>query len=895
MKNKIVIKTIAVCMCIILIAVSFSSVVTAEENNSPKIFQKKQSMNPPQYAGDIVTRSEIVDETKQMSNMLDDGNLYPSEHYSFTTPSLGGFLETNNGVNSEMMPYYQKNEALSMNPLLNKMMPRDDVQRSYDSIPYIIIAIEEFCDAFLNLAEWKSIRASYTPYQNLNTLVVTLEDIQNNPDYWYNGIWGDGEDENIFNDTQCHIRNFIKMAYETWNTDYVLLGGDGDMDDPLIPARYCGDTPCDMYYGCLDGNWNNDSDGIFGEASFDQGGGGFAGEEADFIAEVYVGRAPVDTIEEVENFVSKTVAYEQATDDEYLKKAMMMADYADYGAKADYVSEIIPQFTTKKYFLREGLLDKSKILDEMNIGVHIVNYQGHSGPESFVGIQTSDAYQLNNTEYFFLFNGGCHSGNFTRDDAISEAFVVASGGAFSYIGNSVMSVTIGLNSLNILFFSHLMNQSTTHIGEVINRAKVEYITKSEETSDFIIRRGCFMLHLFGDPETQLKTKIFAPTAHFTTEIAEGEWIKFPLTYTGVITLKGIAKRGNAVNASFDHYIIEYGKGFEPDTWISKGISFDGTSETDTILGLWDTRNHDDGPYTLRLTVYSGEGRIGEAWIRFFIVNTYSVHNQNSDTYYLTIQEALDNASLGDTISVSNRVYYENIKINRSVRLIGEGQKNTIINGWGVDDVITVQVEPFYDPNPSIEINGFTIQNSRSSCSGIRINVRCYGFGCTANNIIIKNNIVQDNYYGIRLSSFTSENEIFHNAFINNYLHAVDPGENIWYNDTLHEGNYWDDYSKKYPYADEHPEYHKIWDFPYSIPWSSQSDLYPLMQPFLLGDMNCDGIVDFFDIDPFRTALDGEDVFYEQYPEGCYFHGDVNQDGVIDFFDIDPFVELITGE
>ncbi len=76
-------------------------------------------------------------------------------------------------------------------------------------------------------------------------------------------------------------------------------------DDEIIPVRgvyaFVGDTvdrniPCDMYYGALDGSWDNDNDTIFGEGVFSEGPeNGTAGEEADFFAEVYVGRATVDT------------------------------------------------------------------------------------------------------------------------------------------------------------------------------------------------------------------------------------------------------------------------------------------------------------------------------------------------------------------------------------------------------------------------------------------------------------------------------------------------------------------------------------------------------------------------------------------------------------------------
>jgi hypothetical protein len=69
---------------------------------------------------------------------------------------------------------------------------------------------------------------------------------------------------------------------------------------------------------------------------------------------------------------------------------------------------------------------------------------------------------------------------------------------------------------------------------------------------------------------------------------------------------------------------------------------------------------------------------------------------------------------------------------------------------------------------------------------------------------------------------------------------------------------------------------------------------PAPPPFGPGDMNCDGEVNNFDIDPFVLALTNPGEYASQYP-GCNpLNGDVNGDGVLNNFDIDPFVSLLTG-
>jgi hypothetical protein len=72
-------------------------------------------------------------------------------------------------------------------------------------------------------------------------------------------------------------------------------------------------------------------------------------------------------------------------------------------------------------------------------------------------------------------------------------------------------------------------------------------------------------------------------------------------------------------------------------------------------------------------------------------------------------------------------------------------------------------------------------------------------------------------------------------------------------------------------------------------WVAQVQL-----PRLLGDMNCDGAVDNFDITPFVLALNDPTAYGTTYVGCNILHGDVNGDGNVDNFDITPFVALLSG-
>lgn len=61
----------------------------------------------------------------------------------------------------------------------------------------------------------------------------------------------------------------------------------------------------------------------------------------------------------------------------------------------------------------------------------------------------------------------------------------------------------------------------------------------------------------------------------------------------------------------------------------------------------------------------------------------------------------------------------------------------------------------------------------------------------------------------------------------------------------------------------------------------------------LGDLNCDGVVNFGDINPFVMALTDPNGYMAAYPDCTIHHGDMNCDGLIDFGDINAYVNCIS--
>ncbi len=64
-------------------------------------------------------------------------------------------------------------------------------------------------------------------------------------------------------------------------------------------------------------------------------------------------------------------------------------------------------------------------------------------------------------------------------------------------------------------------------------------------------------------------------------------------------------------------------------------------------------------------------------------------------------------------------------------------------------------------------------------------------------------------------------------------------------------------------------------------------------PVPIGDMDCDGDIDFDDINPFVTALSGQDAYEAAFPGCDWLNGDCDGNGQVDFDDINCFVGLLS--
>jgi len=158
---------------------------------------------------------------------------------------------------------------------------------------------------------------------------------------------------------------------------------------------------------------------------------------------------------------------------------------------------------------------------------------------------------------------------------------------------------------------------------------------------------------------------------------------------------------------------------------------------------------------------------------------------NGPHNYSRIQDAVNNASSGDTIYVYNlsSPYYENIIIvKNNIQLIGQAESSTIIDGNGISDVIEINAD-------YVTVKGFTIQHSGS------IEYPDYDAGVhliyPSNHNNITNNIVMNNLNGICLQA-SKNNTISNNIVSNNvkgFLIFADSVYNNVYENKVENNNY----------------------------------------------------------------------------------------------------------
>lgn len=450
--------------------------------------------------------------------------------------------------------------------------------RDFDQLDMLIITKGTYVTAFSGYASYKTQRGFLTE-------IVTTEEIYSN----YPGA-----------DNQEKIRNCIKDYYENRGISYVILGGDSDTQNSTqntIPHRgFYVDTgfgtideniPSDMYYSCLDGNWNSNGNNRFGEP----------GEE-DIFAEVIVGRMCIDSNAEVENMINKLIKYQDTPVLADIEKALMVGEALDDNTwGGNYKDEVAngssnhgyvtvgltPNFSVSRLYEMNGNWTKQQVYQQFNTtGINLLNHLGHSDVGYNMKMSLSDLTTTNlqnngiNRGFVIGYSQGCYNGSFdnrgssgtySSSDCFAERITTMETAMVASLSNSrygwySQGSTNGPSQIfDRKFFNAIFGKGIAEIGTANGDSK-------EDAASFIIanrvNRWCaYEITLFGDPSmliwTQQPTEITAtyPSAlpiGISNIIVESDapGARIGVTQNGIMLGRALAdENGNATIDFFD--------------------------------------------------------------------------------------------------------------------------------------------------------------------------------------------------------------------------------------------------------------------------------------------------------------------------------------------------------
>ncbi|MCK4353476.1 carboxypeptidase regulatory-like domain-containing protein [candidate division WOR-3 bacterium] len=361
-----------------------------------------------------------------------------------------------------------------------------------DTVEYVIITDStSYGSYFQPLVDWKT-------KKGIPSKIVDLLWIYSN----YSG------------DNQERIRNFIIDAVNSWGTIWILLGGDTD----VLPERktwcmsagggWLDTIPSDLYYSDLDGSWDADGDGVYGEIE----------DGVDMYSDVWIGRASINTLQECSTFVNKIFIYEK-NPPVYQKKELLLGEYlfgSNWGEWVnDSIADLTPSgYTISKLYESQGNLNASAVLDSIEAGYHFIHHAAHGN----VNVISTGSDAIYNADLDSLTNGNllpiyvaisCLPGAFDFD-CYAEHFVNnPNGGGVAACMNSRFGwgsyTGMGPSEyLDISFFEQLFSYNIYKIGMTLGKGNAVYIPQAY--SDPYYRWCIYELTLFGDPELPMWTQ-----------------------------------------------------------------------------------------------------------------------------------------------------------------------------------------------------------------------------------------------------------------------------------------------------------------------------------------------------------------------------------------------------
>ena len=334
-----------------------------------------------------------------------------------------------------------------------------DLKSTANGADLIIVTHKKFLNKAFELGAYRETR---------NNLRVQIVDVAEIYDEFNFGIL-----------SPVAIKDFLKYAYDYWQApapSYVIFFGDASWDfkknlGPTIKENYVpsyGNPVSDNWYVCFDG-------------------------PGDFLPEMFVGRIPVETVEQAGIVIDKIIAYENTPSESWKKDVLFITGGFNSSEQRMFMNQsnflihnyVLPppascralqiNKTTEGYFEGEK---KEEVLTAMNKGLLWVNFVGHAGSRTWdLMFSHPDIEELTNeNKYPFITSMTCHTGRFANpeQDSFGEHFLLTDRkGAIGFWGTTGWGYVFQDNILLRNIFKATMVDTMHALGPATTYAKIK--------------------------------------------------------------------------------------------------------------------------------------------------------------------------------------------------------------------------------------------------------------------------------------------------------------------------------------------------------------------------------------------------------------------------------------
>ncbi|PID29086.1 MAG: hypothetical protein CR982_03845 [Candidatus Cloacimonadota bacterium] len=395
-----------------------------------------------------------------------ESRIYPNSNtINPVSISKSGFCREKVVNSIQYSPFIVENDSIFfINKVEYSFNKRDDlkpIEREIggnNNLDYLIVTTSVFNNSIDQLK-------SSIEKRGFRVEVITLSSIMGN----YSGI-------NI----EEKIRECIKDYYKFRGIEYVLLVGNSSNIPVPILKPYSGYEyiPSDIYYSNLDGNFDENNNGILAESV----------DNSDLFPEVMIGRLPISSNVDLEIYIDKLNSYYNGDFNSHKKNFIMGFNLffpGDYEFYCNYITGAIPQENNNTIFYEETTpnFNYDTVSEVFDNSYNFIFSQSHGNYDRIgqvYGWTLSSKYieeKINPSAIFLV--SACIAGSIDIP-SFASTVIRSSGGGLNYVGSSVTEYP-GVSYIQNKLYAEKIHDSH-NVGESFNSSKMEGFTNIYENN-----------------------------------------------------------------------------------------------------------------------------------------------------------------------------------------------------------------------------------------------------------------------------------------------------------------------------------------------------------------------------------------------------------------------------